>query len=175
MPVLDLFIEMASMSTAPSALKCILFCFYHFEMWLWGLKLAASRSPDLKLCLKSTLQKLRSMESADSSSLTPSDLLHLNECLILVSKCSDLLDQAEARSALFNRTWTSAAPHSSLHSSNCGICMDELDGSDVRAVCCPGSHVFHVACIHDFLVFSSICSCQAVVCCPYCRFKLPNT
>ena len=174
MPVLDLFIEMANKSTAPSTLKCIAFCFYHFEMWLWGLKLAAGRSLDLKHCFKSITQKLSSMESVDSLSLTPSDSLHLSECLILISKCSDMLDQAEARSALFHHTWTSPAPHDPLHSSTCGICMDDLDGSDVRVVCCPGSHAFHVGCIQDFLVFSSICSCQAVVFCPYCRFKLPN-
>ena len=174
--MLDLLIKMASMSQSPSTLKCIAFCFYHFEMWLWGLKLAATRSHDLKHCFKSITQKLSSMESVDALSLIPSDSLHLSECLILISKCSNMLDQAEARSALFHHTWTKLPPppHSTVHSSNCGICLDDLDGSDVRVVCCPGSHVFHVGCIHDFLVFSSICSCQAVVCCPYCRFKLPN-
>lgn len=163
------------MCTAPSALKCIAYCFYNFEMWLWGLKLSETRRSDLNVCFDNILQKFKCLESLDSLALASSDSLHLSEGLILISKCSAMLDQAHARSALFHDSWTAPPSHPRLHSSICGICMEDFGDAEVRAVRCPGSHIFHTGCLHDFLVFSSVSSCQSLVCCPYCRFKLPNT
>jgi hypothetical protein len=173
--VLDHLIKMANSSTSPSALKCIMFCFYHFQMWLWGLKLAAQRAPDLKQCFDAVLQKFNSFESLAALSISSSDSQHLSEGRLLLSRCHDMLDQIEARSALFNGSWTAPVAPPFPHSSTCAICMDDLDDAEVRAVSCPGSHVFHAGCLEEFLVFSSICSGQSVVCCPYCRFKLTNT
>jgi hypothetical protein len=181
---LDLLIKMANMSSSPSALKCIAFCFFHFQVWLWGLKLSAIRAPVMRQCFDSMLQKFQLLQSpllpsSDfvqlSEGLSSLDCQHLSEAHILVTKCSDMLVQVESRTALFHNCWTAAAPHSTSHSSTCGICMDDLGDADVRAVCCPGCHVFHLGCLEDFLVFSSICSGQSFVCCPYCRFKLPNS
>jgi hypothetical protein len=172
---LDLLIKMASMCRAPSTLKCIAFCFYNIEMWLWGLKLSANRAPDLKQCFDGIFHKFKALESVGSLVLTSSDSLHLSEGLILLSKCSAMLDLAQARSALFNDLWTVPSAHPSHHSSTCGICMEDLCDVEVRAVKCPGSHIFHSGCLQDFLVFSTVSSCQNFVCCPYCRFKLPMT
>jgi hypothetical protein len=163
---------MASMCTAPSALKCIAFCFYNIQMWVWGSKLSASCTPDLKQCFDGILCKFKALESPDSPTLSPSDALHLSEGFVLTSSCRAMLDLAQARSALFNDIWTVPATCPCLPCT-CGICMEELGDVQVRAVNCPGSHIFHASCLQDFLVFSSVSSCQTFVCCPYCRFKLP--
>ena len=172
--MLDLLIKMASMSQSPSTLKCIALCFYHFQIWMWGLKLAAARGPDLSECFDAIKQKIMCLQSSDPLLLTSSDAMHLSEGLILASRCSDMLAQVSARTALFHAVWTTTAEHPCARSSTCGICMDDLGDAEVRAVCCPGAHPFHVGCLKEFLVFSSICSGQSFVCCPYCRFKLSN-
>ncbi len=172
--MLDLLIKMACMSESPSTLKCISFCFYHFQIWMWGLKFSAARGPDLSECFHAIKQKLICMQSPDPMLLASSDSVHISEGLILLSRCTDMLAQVAARTALFHDTWTAPAEHPGAPSSTCGICMDDLGDAEVRAVCCPGAHLFHVGCLKEFLVFSSICSGQSFVCCPYCRFKLSN-
>jgi hypothetical protein len=151
-----------------------LFCFYNFQLWMWGLKIAVSRSLELKQCYSCVLKKCNELQAASAHPLS-SNSSHLSEVLSLVSKCSEMLDQAQARSVLFQNMWTVPVAHPAQHSSTCGVCMDDLVDAEARAVCCPSRHAFHVTCLEDFMVFSSSASCQQVVCCPYCRFKLPNS
>jgi len=165
--------KMEKMSHSMSALKCISYCFYHLQICLWGLKLATTRGPELKACFSSIRQKFMCF---DALLLTPSDSSASNDGLILISKCLEMLDQVDARLDSFYKSWTGPPPGANLHSSTCGICMEAFDLShaDIRAVCCPGRHVFHAECIMDLFVFFEISSSQNSVRCPYCRFKLLN-
>ncbi len=177
--VLDHLMEMARVSRSSSALKCISYCFYHLQICLSGLKLAVTRGPDLKSCFNSIQERFISFDALSLVSCD-SDSSQTRDGLILISKCLEMLDQADARLSLFDDSWTVPVASTDLycHSTTCGICMEDLTSSDIReirAVCCPGRHIFHAECILDFFVYFGISSFQDCICCPYCRFKLLNT